>query len=132
LDVFAGNDGVVNAFGLDITFDQFVCATPMPAPPPGLLALSPTTVVAGAPATVTAHGRDFVADSAVYWNGERRPTAYVSDRKLVFVLSEADLAQGETGLVTVVTPAPGGGTSPPVRLGIRRPSGVALTFAGPF
>jgi hypothetical protein len=57
------------------------------------------------------HGTGFVQGSAVHWNGTARSTQYVSSSRLLAEISAADVASPGTAEITVVTPAPGGGTS---------------------
>jgi hypothetical protein len=82
------------------------------SPVPVVNSMSPTDAVAGsAPLTVTVFGSRFVASSVVAWNGSARPTTFVSSTQLQATISADDLAVAGAIPVTVVTPAPGGGTS---------------------
>jgi hypothetical protein len=58
-------------------------------------------------------GTNFVASSEVRWNGVARPTTVVSGTQLQAGITGADIATAGSAQVTVVTPAPGGGTSAP-------------------
>ena len=83
-----------------------------PNPVPTLTTLSPNSATAGgAGFTLTATGSNFVASSVVRWNGTNRTTTFVSTTQLTAAISAADIATAGTAQVTVVTPAPGGGTS---------------------
>lgn len=65
------------------------------------------------------HGTGFVQQSAVYWNGTARSTQYISSSRLLAEISAADVASPGTAQITVVTPAPGGGTSAPALMTVR-------------
>jgi hypothetical protein len=74
--------------------------------------LSPASATAGgAGFTLTVNGTGFVSGSAVNWNGSSRTTTYVSPTQVTAAILAADIAAGGTASVTVVNPAPGGGTS---------------------
>jgi subtilisin family serine protease len=82
------------------------------SPVPVVASMSPTSAVAGsAPVTVTVLGSKFVSSSQLAWNGSPRPTTFISSTQLQATISAADLAVAGTFPMTVVTPAPGGGTS---------------------
>ena len=61
--------------------------------------------------TLLVNGSGFVPGSVVYWNGTPRVTTAVSGTQLSGALTAADLASPNTGAVSVVNPAPGGGQS---------------------
>src|SRR5207245_2191346 len=85
-------------------------------PTPGLTTLTPSSVVAGAGAvTVHGGGSGFTAASGVQGKGRWRGT------QQTLTLTAADLASGGTLSLTVLTPAPGGGTS----------NAVTVTVVGP-
>jgi hypothetical protein len=89
-----------------------VPAVPASAPLPTFSSLAPATMVAGSPAfTLTVTGSGFVNSSVVRWNGANRATTFVSATQLQAAISAADVAAAASIPVTVVTPAPGGGTS---------------------
>src|ERR1019366_3042856 len=74
--------------------------------------LVPTTVAPGSSGfTLTVNGTGFVSGSVVNWNGSPRATTFVSASKLKAAIPAADIATNGTATVTVVNPAPGGGTS---------------------
>jgi len=81
-------------------------------PAPAITSLSPTTVTVGGPAfTLVVTGTNFVSDSTVYWNGSAHATTFVNSGRLDAAILTSDImALGQIG-VTVVNPAPGGGTS---------------------
>ena len=81
-------------------------------PVPSVLSLSPSSATAGAPAfTVTVNGNGFVNTSVVRWNGATRTTTFVSGTQLQAAIPASDVAVAGTAQVSVLTPAPGGGTS---------------------
>ena len=92
-------------------------------PLPGISTLSPSTATAGDPAfTMLVDGTDFVAGSVVRWNGADRPTTFISSNQLSADITAQDLAQAATVDVTVFSPAPGGGESPPEYFTVLSPS----------
>ena len=92
-------------------------------PAPAILSLQPNQVLAGGPAfTLTLNGANFFPNSVVHWNGTPRPTTYVSGGQLTAAIAAADVAAAGTAQVTVVTPAPGGGTSSALAFGIANPA----------
>jgi hypothetical protein len=87
---------------------------PPPNPSPSLAngSLNPSSIVEGGVAfTVTVTGSNFVTSSAVQWNGSPRTTTYVSNTTLKATINAEDIAAAGMAMVTVSTPAPGGGTS---------------------
>jgi hypothetical protein len=81
--------------------------------------ISPSSVTAGSSGlTLTVNGGGFAANSTVLWNGAARPTTFVSASQLRASISTADLASPASVAVSIVTPAPGGGTSSPVMFSI--------------
>ncbi len=99
-------------------------------PEPGLSSLAPSTVTAGSPTfTLTVTGTGFVPASKVHWNGTAQSTTFVSTTQLTAVIGAARVATGGTPSVTVVTPAPGGGTSAPQTFTIINPLPALTTVA---
>jgi hypothetical protein len=81
-------------------------------PVPTLSTLAPSSALQGGPAfTLTVTGSNFVPASLVQWNGSSRTTTFVSATQLTAAIPASDLVAAGTAQVTVVTPAPGGGTS---------------------
>jgi Putative Ig domain len=81
-------------------------------PVPTTTSISPASTTAGsAQFTLTVNGANFVSTSAVYWNGSPLITTFVSSTKLTAIVPAANVAAVGTASVTVVNPAPGGGTS---------------------
>jgi hypothetical protein len=99
----APGGGASSAFAFTI-----VASNPVPA----ISTLSPTNAAAGSPAfTLTVNGSSFVPASAVNWNGAALTTNYVSASQLTALVPAFDLTAAGAASVTVVNPAPGGGTS---------------------
>jgi len=81
-------------------------------PIPASTSLSPSDATAGGTGfTLTVTGANFVPSSGVRWNGADRTSTYVSSTQLQATIQASDIATAGTAQVTVVTPAPGGGTS---------------------
>ena len=59
--------------------------------------------------TLSLAGVGFVNGSTAYWNGAARPTQFSSATQLAMTITAADFPS--SGVITVVNPAPGGGTS---------------------
>src|SRR5579863_4896107 len=74
--------------------------------------LSPSAAApGGAGFTLTVNGAGFVAGSVVNWNGSARTTTFDNSLKITASILASDIAAIGTASVTVVNPAPGGGTS---------------------
>lgn len=92
-------------------------------PLPAIGSLSPSSATAaGAAFTLTINGTNFVSSSQVQWNGSSRATSYVSGDQLNASITAADVATAGTASVTVVNPAPGGGTSAASVFTVNNPS----------
>ncbi|MEX2314106.1 MAG: S8 family serine peptidase, partial [Thermomicrobiales bacterium] len=88
-------------------------------PVPTISNVSPNSVSIGTyPLTVTVNGSGFVQGSAARWNGQDRPTTYVSANQLTFEIQHLDADHPSTIQITVNSPAPGGGVSNAVTLTI--------------
>ena len=88
-----------------------VCGQTSPVPfvnqPP-----EPSTATPGAPSfTLTVNGTGFVSGSVVNWNGNVRPTNFVSSSKMTATIAASDVVSPSTASVTVTNPLPGGGIS---------------------
>jgi len=89
----------------------FTITTPQ-NPVPALIAISPTSTLAGSSGfTLTLTGTGFISTSQVQWNGFNRTTHFISSTTLTADIVDADLTIGGTASVTVTNGAPGGGTS---------------------
>ena len=83
-----------------------------PNPVPTLTTISPTTTGAGGAAfTLTLTGTNFINGSTANWKGSARTTTFISATQLTAAITAADIASPGTAAITVVNPAPGGGTS---------------------
>ncbi len=77
-----------------------------------LNSISPTRATVGSPGlTLDVVGLQFATNATVDWNGTALPTTYVSATELKANVSTGDLSSSGTFNITVVNPAPGGGTS---------------------
>ncbi|HEY6290933.1 MAG TPA: FG-GAP-like repeat-containing protein [Terriglobia bacterium] len=79
--------------------------------------------------TLTVNGTGFVTGSVVNWNGAPLSTQFVSTERLTATVPASNLLVAGTGLVSVVNPGPGGGTSNtmPFEIGI---STASVFFSG--
>jgi bacillolysin len=79
---------------------------------PAISGLSPASAVHGTGGfTLTVNGSYFGTGSIVLWNNQARTTTYVSTSQLSIQVSASDIATAGTVPVSVVNPAPGGGTA---------------------
>jgi len=86
---------------------------------------------AGAGFNLTINGTGFVSGSVVKWNGSPRATTFVNGSRLTAIILAADIAKPITARVTVVNPAPGGGTSNTIFLDVTTPTnsiGMSTSF----
>ena len=82
---------------------------------PALISLVPSSVVAASdPFTLRVLGTGLVDASVVRWDGEDRPTSFVSTEELRAEISAADVAQQGHVEVTVYNTEPDGGLSEPL------------------
>jgi hypothetical protein len=77
---------------------------------------------------MTVRGVGFVSGSLVQWNGQALATTFVSAETLHAVACASSLAQAGTGVVTVVNPAPGGGSSNLAFFEVTRATPTAIIF----
>ena len=102
-----------------------------PSPSLAMGSLSPnSTIVGGGAFTLTVTGANFVSSSTVQWNGSARATAFVSSASLQAAVTPADIAAAGTAMVTVSTPAPGGGISSALDFAVNNPT-PAVAVLGP-
>jgi trimeric autotransporter adhesin len=81
-------------------------------PMPRLSSLSPSSAAhGGGDFQMRINGSGFAPTSTVLWNGDFRATAYMSASQLVALIPAADIFAAGSATVSVVNPAPGGGTS---------------------
>jgi len=79
---------------------------------PVLTSISPTAITSKRGAmTLTVVGSEFINDSVVNINGSPRTTTFVNTTTLTAAILSTDVNAVGTRSITVVTPAPGGGTS---------------------
>lgn len=96
-----------------------VQVTPGQAPAPVITSLTPGSVIAGSAAiTLQVDGSNFAPTSVIRVNGVARGTTFVNTTRLTTTLTAGDLATVTTLVITVFTPAPGGGTSNAVNFGV--------------
>jgi hypothetical protein len=104
----------------------FLCATLLLAgcgqvtnSAPSLSSLSPASLKVGSAAQpLTINGAHFLATSTVTYNGTAHAATYISATQLNIALTAPDLYALGSYPVVVSNPAPGGGASSPVSLGI--------------
>jgi FG-GAP-like repeat len=78
---------------------------------------------------LTINGIGFASNAVVNWNGTPRTTEIISDSQLKATIGATDVAKAGTASVTVLNPAPGGGTSNAIYFPIRTPlSSLALAI----
>ena len=81
-------------------------------PVPTTTSISPPTKIVGEGAfTLTVNGTNFVGNSVVRLDGTARATTFVSATQLTASILATDVAAFGTRSITVLNPAPGGGTS---------------------
>ena len=99
-------------------------------PVPTATSLSPaSTTVGGAALTLTVNGTNFVATSAVSFNGTPRTTTFVSGTQLTIQVTAADIATAGTFNVSVTNPPPGGGTSANLTFTVNNPAPTITTLS---
>ncbi|MGQ9927228.1 MAG: beta strand repeat-containing protein, partial [Chloroflexaceae bacterium] len=104
--------------GRSIELPFVICGNPVPA----ISTLDPATATAGSAAfTLSVTGSGFVNGAVVRWNGTDRDTTFVSPTELRAAIPASDIAAAGTASLTVVNPAPGGGTSAPATFTINNP-----------
>ena len=96
-----------------------------PNPIPNAASLNPSVTLAGASGfNLTVTGTNFIQASTVQWNGSPRPTTFGSSTSLQASITAADVATAGTAMVSVATPAPGGGSSSALAFAINVPNPV--------
>jgi uncharacterized protein (TIGR03437 family) len=98
-------------------------------PLPVLTSMTPTSAAAGGVAfTLSLFGSSFTSSSVVQWNGSNRTTTAFGSTQLTAAITAADIATAGTATVTVVNPAPGGGTSAALTFTITAPNNPTPTL----
>ncbi len=98
-------------------------------PVPAISLVSPATVNAGAAQqTLTVTGTGFVISSVVALNGTPLQTTFVSSTSLQAIVPASALAGGEAAALTVMSPAPGGGSSPTANFSVVSPTPVVTAI----
>jgi hypothetical protein len=103
------------------------------SPEPTVTTLSHNSVLAGKEAdTLLVDGTGFYSESTVRINGAVRATTVVGPTRLEAILPASDLARPGSAEITVVNPAPGGGTSAaqPFRVTLGVPTIIDLPAQG--
>lgn len=128
----AGSASVtVSNYAVNSAAAAFTVGTPAASlPAPAITILSPASATAGtAGFTLSVNGSSFVPCSIVQWNGGGRTTTYVNPTQLQIAVTTADIASvpATQPAITVVNPAPGGGTSNAVSFSIVAPAITSLS-----
>lgn len=93
----------------DITITDYTSTS---NPLPNLTSISPASATAGsAQLTITATGTNFISSSTLNWNGTLLNTTFISNTQLSAIVPATNLSTAGTANITVISPAPGGGTS---------------------
>jgi hypothetical protein len=88
------------------TIDSFTVISNVEVPI--INSLSPTAAqAAGAAFTLTVSGENFGDRSVIRWNGEDRPTTFISPSQIMAAISSADISSPGTSQVTVFNPNSG-------------------------
>ena len=117
---------VVNPGGATSNAFGFTVSNPLP----GILVLSPASVIAGGPGfTLNLHGSNFVQESVIRYNNADRLTTFVSSTELTTQIGAADIDIAGTVPFTVFNPGPGGGTSAPVSLVVNNPTPAVISLS---
>jgi hypothetical protein len=88
-------------------------------PVPVIGALAPESTFTGSGFTLTVVGSRFTPQAVVRWNGSSRTTTFVSATKLQAAIPASDVVSSSSPMITVVHPAPGGGSSAAVAFRVR-------------
>ncbi len=94
-------------------------------PPPTTTSINPTNALINSGAfTLTVNGTSFAPSSVVRWNGQSRPTTFMSSTQLTASIPSSDVTSAGTAQVTIFTPTPGGGTSNAQTFTVNQPNPV--------
>jgi len=114
--------------GIFLTFFSVLSYSQSPVPFVNQPLVPDATAPGGAQFTLTVNGTGFVSNSVVNWNGDALVTQFVSGSQLAATVPAADIAKASTASVTVVTPAPGGGTSNAAFFSVTANTGNSVAF----
>ena len=109
-EVVISPDGatVYTVAGIDDAVTAFAVANPQAT----LESLLPASVQQGTPDfTLVIKGKNFVGGSQIFWQGNAKPTTFISTGELRATISAGEVAAAGSAAVKVVNPAPGGGDS---------------------
>jgi len=109
-----------------------LCYAQAPVPFINLPLVPDATAPGGGDFTLTVNGTGFVSNSVVNWNGTTLATQFVSGSQLTATVPAADIATKSTASVTVVNPAPGGGTSNAAFFTVTSGTGNSVLFNPPL
>ncbi len=91
--------------------------------------LSPSTVSPGSSGlTLKVGGSNFISGATIDFDGSPLTTTYVDSEHLSASVPATDVASAKTASITVVNPAPGGGSSNPIYFQVGAPEST-VTFA---
>jgi hypothetical protein len=76
----------------------------------------------------TVNGTGFASNAVINWNGNPRPTHFVSESQLTATIPTSDVAIAGTAAITALNPKPGGASVNPAYPEITKIAS-ALTFA---
>jgi hypothetical protein len=108
--------------GLSVNDLEFQISEPGENPVPTIDTLLPQAAPAGGKSfTLVVNGVNFLPSSQVQWNGEDRPTDFISESELHISISMMDIAQPGPVGVRVFNPGPGGGDSNPLAFDVTAP-----------
>jgi FG-GAP-like repeat/Cep192 domain 4/Abnormal spindle-like microcephaly-assoc'd, ASPM-SPD-2-Hydin/FG-GAP repeat len=102
---------ILIALGSLVVFSQTAFGQENPVPFVNQPLVPDATAPGGPDFTLTVNGTGFVPGSVVNWNATALATRFVSGSQLTATVPAANIAGPRTASVTVVNPAPGGGTS---------------------
>ena len=90
----------------------FNCSSVQTNPIPDLITITPASIIAGSSTfLLTVTGNNFISNSTILWNNTPLVTSYINSSQLTASINASLVASTGNASVTIVTPAPGGGTS---------------------
>jgi len=98
-------------------------------PAPTITSLTPSaTTAGGATFSLIVNGTNLISTSTVNFNGSPRATTFNSGTQVTATILATDIATAGTASITVINPAPGGGTSAAATLAINNPFPTVTTL----